>query len=227
MGLKRRPPGDDTRRVRAIDGNIRGVITNKVGRIVQYESFAERSLLLRLDRARAIQDYASQPETLIYTTPDSKCHTYTPDFKIWKTHHQVEIHEVTCSERLSRPNQQSRMQAAQAICHERGWLYVVHTEKDLPQGTELSNLLILMAYRPKVYRDALLQEWLENEPKQTMPLGDLISEIEQRLFKSVGQLLTGLYHEIWHGRIDMNWEELLLRGGCTNKSMPITYGGKR
>ena len=226
MGLKRRPPGEDIRRVRAIDGNIRGVITNKVGRIVQYESFAERSLLLRLDRAPAIQDYASQPETLIYTTSDDKRHTYTPDFKIWKIHHQVEIHEVTRSERLNRPKQQARMQAAQAICSERGWSYVVHTECNLPQGAELSNLLFLVGYRPDVYSNVTLQTWLTHQAQQTKFLGDLMSEIEQNKSLRAAKLLTALYHEIWHGRIDINWQQLLLRAGRVHTSMPVTYGSQ-
>ena len=64
MGLKRKPPAGNTRRVRSTGRNLCGVITNKVGRTVQFESFAERSLLLRLDRSADVVDYLSQPEQI-------------------------------------------------------------------------------------------------------------------------------------------------------------------
>ena len=57
MSLKRRPPVGNARRVTAIGQNIRGVMTNKAGHVVQFESFLERSLLLRLDCDPTVQDY--------------------------------------------------------------------------------------------------------------------------------------------------------------------------
>ena len=62
MKLKRTPPPGNVRWVGTTGQNIRGVITNKMERIVQFESWAERSLLLRLDRDPEIIDYGSQPE---------------------------------------------------------------------------------------------------------------------------------------------------------------------
>jgi hypothetical protein len=224
MGLKRRPPGNDVRRVRAIDGNLRGVITNKAGRLVQYESFAERSLLLRLDRDDNVLDYASQPETLVYTTPDGKSHRYTPDFIVWKSQHHTEIHEVTRSGRTTRPQQQARMTAARAFCQSRGWRYIVHTEHELPQGTELSNLLLLVAYRPLGYRHDLLQTWLAQQAPQTSLLGALAAAVEQANLPLTRNLYPSLYHAIWHGSIDINWEMLLLRNGQPNTAMPVSYG---
>lgn len=43
--------------------NIRGVITNKTGRTVQYESFNEFKLTLILEKDPTVLDYISQPET--------------------------------------------------------------------------------------------------------------------------------------------------------------------
>jgi len=224
MGLKRRPPGDDVRRVQAIDGNLRGVITNKAGRLVQYESFAERSLLLRLDRNDDVLDYASQPETLTYTTPDGKFHRYTPDYIVWKSHHRTEIHEVTRKGRTTQPQQQARMTAAQAVCQARGWQYVVHTEHELPQDTELSNLLLLVAYRPLGYRQDTLQTWLAQQPPQTSLFGALVAAVEQSNLSLTVNLYPSLYHAIWHGDIDMDWDVLLLRNGQPNPAMPVNYG---
>ena len=67
MGLKRRPPEGDVRRVVSMGQNLRGVITNKENYTVQFESFAERTLLLLFERDRTILNYRSQPETFEFT----------------------------------------------------------------------------------------------------------------------------------------------------------------
>ena len=94
MSLKRRPPPGNIRRVAAIDGNLRGVMTNKTGRVVQFESFAERSLLLRLDRDPTVRDYSSQPETFQRVDTEGRPQRYTPDFIVWRGDGATEIHEV-------------------------------------------------------------------------------------------------------------------------------------
>ena len=67
MSFKRKPPPGNVRRVRSNGQNLRGVITNKAGRLVQFESWAERTLILRLDRDREVMDYQSQPEQYRFT----------------------------------------------------------------------------------------------------------------------------------------------------------------
>ena len=104
MSLKRKPPEGNVRLVSSNGRNIRGVITNKAGRTVQFESWAERALLLRLDRDPDVTDYCSQPERFAYLDRDGKSHTYTPDFKVWRRNGEVEIHEVTMSVRQTRPD---------------------------------------------------------------------------------------------------------------------------
>jgi TnsA-like endonuclease N terminal len=74
MGLKRKPPADNSRRVHSNGQTLCGVVTNKAGRTVQFESFAERSLLLRLDRSADVQDYLSQPDPIPYRDPSGKSH---------------------------------------------------------------------------------------------------------------------------------------------------------
>lgn len=101
-------------------------------------------MLLRLDRDPNVTDYGSQPERFNYVDSEGKPRTYTPDFKVWQLEGGIEIHEVTMSIRR-------REQAAREICQARGWRYVIHTERSLPQPTELTNLLALFHYRPRGY----------------------------------------------------------------------------
>lgn len=224
MGWKRRPPAGNVRRVVAISNNLRGTITSKTGRIVQYESFAERSLLLRLERDRTVRDYASQPETFVFQAPDGHMHRYTPDFIVWHTTDHIEIHEVTLSHRTDRPGQQWRMQAAEQICRGRGWQYLVHTEHTLPQGAELSNLQVLHAYRPTGYADEQVQTWL----KQHLPLdeprafGQIAQALAADMDQAATQMYPSLYYELWHDRLQMDWQRLfIVNGGPVQSTLVV------
>ncbi|MBK8138415.1 MAG: Tn7 transposase TnsA N-terminal domain-containing protein [Chloroflexi bacterium] len=134
MGFNRKPPTDNSRRVHSNGQTLCGVVTNKAGRTVQFESFAERSLLLRLDRSADVQDYLSQPDPISYRDPSGKGHLYTPDFKVWHTDGRISLHEVTLAARSQTPPLQQRHTAAAQFCRERGWQYHLHTETTLPQG---------------------------------------------------------------------------------------------
>lgn len=207
MSLKRKPPTGNVRRVAAIGSNLRGTLTNKAGRIVQFESFAERSLLLRLERAPSIRDYASQPETF-HSEDVSR---YTPDFLVWKQDGSMEIHEVTRSERRKRASQQAREELAVAICQMRGWRYVVHTETDLPQGHELSNLLSLVRYRPTMCR----VEQIEQTAIYVLVEGKMaLSTLARLLVSQTGQpetqVAASLCHALWHGRFTTDWQQPIL-----------------
>lgn len=207
MSLKRKPPAGNVRRVAAIGSNLRGTLTNKAGRIVQFESFAERSLLLRLERDHTVRDYASQPETF----HSEEVPRYTPDFLVWKQDGCVEIHEVTRSERRNRAGHQAREQLASTICQTRGWHYVVHTETDLPQGHELSNLLSLVRYRPSMYRVEQLEETaicLLGENK--MALSVLTREMVSQTGSPQPQVAASLCHALWHAYFMTNWQQPIL-----------------
>jgi hypothetical protein len=151
MSLKRRPPEGDVRRVTSMGLNLPGVTTNKNGHTVQFESFAERILLVLFERDKTVLDYRSQPETFEFTDRDNKLRRYTPDFKVWKTDGTIEIHEVTRTERQQQLRIIEREAGARKICQDRQWKYIVHTELTLPQKTEATNLLVLLRYRLKAY----------------------------------------------------------------------------
>lgn len=200
--MKRKPPAENVRRVAAISNNLRGVITSKTGRIVQFESFAERSLLLRLDRDPLVEDYLSQPETFVVQRAGQAVQHYTPDFMVWRTPDLVEIHEVTLTTRRER--QQRREQLAHDICATRGWRYLVHTEQTLPHGCELVNLLFLLRYRPFAYRHAIAWEYLCAYQSLTpsLSLVDLAQDVITKTTLAASEVHSVLYHALWHGLLD-------------------------
>lgn len=214
MAFKRRPPQGDVRRVVSTGKNIRGVVTNKAGRIVQFESWNERTLLLRLDRDPNVKDYASQPEVFEYVDPQGKKHQYTPDFIVWQVNNQTEIHEVSTSQQRKRSNIYQREMAGERICRERGWLYIVHTEKSLPRGTELANLLALYRYRPSCYTNQLVADFVIEQLSQGGPrqMHNLITQVATILdIPQPESIITGILgHMLWHGQISTDLQSKLL-----------------
>jgi hypothetical protein len=226
MGLKRQPPAGNTRRVRCTGRNLCGVITNKVGRTVQFESFAERSLLLRLDRRADVVDYLSQPEQMAYTDSSGKRHHYTPDYQVWHCNGRVSLHEVTLEQRLEQPPIQQRHAAATAICTERGWTYHLHTEATLPQGSELANLLALWAYRATRYQEpqvtnALCTRLSDNRQR----LYALVMDIQRQSGLSSSRIAGCLYHLLWHDVVQMDWHKLLFQAGVPNPETVLWLKG--
>src|SRR2546429_9552424 len=104
MALKRKPPPGNVRRVAPIGKNLRYTITSKADETVQCESFQERKLTLLFDRDPTVQAYSSQPERFAFTDEEGHSRTYVPDFMVWRTTGEIEIHEVTLTERKVRPN---------------------------------------------------------------------------------------------------------------------------
>jgi len=211
MKLNRKPPPGNVRRVGSTGQNIRGVITNKAGRLVQFESWAERSLLLRLDRDPDVTDYGSQPEQFEFIDPHGQWHTYTPDFIVWRRNGQVEIHEVTLSKRRTHPNIRQREVAAAEICWTRDWWYVVHTEQTLPQGSELANLLALFRYRATAYADQAVTGAVFNRLSQTEPtaMPVLVTQVAHELGLPRPSVVAALSHMLWHGQVSTDLGQLI------------------
>ncbi len=208
MSMKRKPPIGNVRRVISLGNNFRGVTTNKQGHLVQFESEQERKLILLLEHDPLVVDYTSQPETLIFSDEQGRQRRYTPDFQVWRVTGQIELHEVTVqSRRESRSSLQERETAAQTICQQRGWRYVVHTDQSLPTGFEYSNLDFLSAFRAEVHADAESAIWWLEKLKglgQVYPRL-LLSQRRQDLREDI--LLNSLYHLLWQGKVEMNWHQ--------------------
>ena len=211
MGLKRKPPENNVRRVAAIDDNNRYTITNKNGETVQCESHNEFKLALRFDRNPRVQNYRSQPIRISYDDSEGDLHTYVPDFQVWRWDGLVEIHEVTLSLRRLLPNAQMREKAAREFCKNEGWRYIVHTEGSLPNDTEGANLLALYAYRPSIYsREDVSHAVIETfGTGQHLLLRSLINSISQELDLPSATASTAIYHLMWHGKIATDLRSLI------------------
>ena len=212
MVFKRKPPRGNIRRVAPISTNLRYTITSKADETVQCESFQERKLTLLFDRDSTVQEYKSQPERFAFTDSQGNSRTYVPDFMVWKTTGEIEIHEVTLTERQARLSIQEREKAARILCQQRGWRYVVHTEATLPQATEEANLLALYRYRPSIYANAVVtatirQRLNRDEPKAVQTL---IEELTQELCLPRPSVISALCHLIWHRTIDTDLTSGLL-----------------
>lgn len=220
MSFKRRPPVGNVRLVHSSGTSLRGVLTNKAGRMVQFESWLERSLLLRLDRDPRVRDYGSQPEVFRFVDGDGNDHTYVPDFIVWRSNGAIEIHEVSTAHHQSREDAQRRMKAAREICQARGWSYLVHDEKNLPHGSELANLLALYVYRPSIYSNAaVIKTALEQlSSKGRMSLQLLVSNIARTLQLPHSIVLACLCHLLWHGmhNVTTDLNELIFLFGSIN-----------
>jgi hypothetical protein len=206
MSFKRKPPPGNVRRVVSLGNNFRGVTTNKRGHLVQFESEQERKLILLLERDPTVADYISQPETFHFCDDSGRQRTYTPDFKVWRTDGQIELHEVTIeARRTARESLRQRETATRAICQQRGWRYIVHTDQTLPSGYEYTNLDFLAVFRANAYTCAETTAWwLERLAREeSFHPRSVLAQAGSEL--AVGPLLNGLYHLLWHGVIQMDW----------------------
>ncbi len=200
MALKRKPPAGNVRRVAPIDNNLRYAISSKADETVQCESFQERKLTLLFERDSTVQEYRSQPERFTWTSSQGTSHTYVPDFMVWKTTGEIEIHEVTLTSRQDRLSIQEREKAARSICQQRGWRYVVHTEATLPGATEEANLLALYRYRPSIYANAAvttaIRQRLSGDGEKTAHI--LIADLAHALFLPTPTVISAFCHLLWH-----------------------------
>ncbi|HYU71616.1 MAG TPA: TnsA endonuclease N-terminal domain-containing protein [Ktedonobacteraceae bacterium] len=212
MALKRKPPAGNIRRVAPIGNNLRYAITSKANETVQCESFQERKLTLLFDRDPTVQEYRSQPERFAFTDSQGNSHTYVPDFIVWKTTGEIEIHEVTLTSRQDRFGIQEREKAARSICQQRGWRYVVHTEATLPQATEEANLLALYRYRPSIYANAAVTAALHRRLKgnERQAVHFLITELAHALSLPEPTVISALCHLLWYRVIETDLTSRLL-----------------
>ena len=134
MALKRKPPTGNVRRVAPISNNLRYAIISKADETVQCESFQERKLTLLFDRDLTVQEYRSQPERFAWTDADGHSRTYVPDFIVWKTTGEIEIHEVTLTDRQDKLSIQEREKApARSVRHEAGAMSFIQKQRFLKQ----------------------------------------------------------------------------------------------
>jgi len=213
------------RRLWHFDANHRkttSAITNKTGRTVQYESFNEFKLILRLERDPTVLDYFSQPETLEFFDDQGKKHTYVPDFKVVKTNGSTEIHEVTLLKRTIKKNMIDREQAGREICRKKGWRYVLHTEKSLPSANETANLSTLYGFKPKAYYVEVIANAVRCcLAKGRLNIPTLITQVSLAT-QAPEVIVSGcIYHLLWRNYLVIATDTLLLIDGYPNPKTAI------
>lgn len=179
---------------------------------MQFESFAERVLLLLLERDQSVIDYRSQPETFDFTDRNGTPRKYTPDFIVWRQSGAIEIHEVTRTERQSHSNIIEREYGARCICQKRHWAYIVHTEQTLPQPTVVANLLALWPYRLKKYGQKNITTAIREYLDQYGPflLNQSVKDIALCLNMSEPMVFPTFCHLLWKGDIAADLHSLLI-----------------
>ncbi len=122
---------------------------------------------------------------------------------------------MTLAKRRVRPDIRRREQAAGEICRERGWRYVVHTERSLPNGSELANLLALAGYRPTIYANqAVIQSVYEQLSfDQAVGLDVLVRQLGQQLNLPQAVVIATLCYLLWHGDLQTDLKRLLFDQG--------------
>jgi hypothetical protein len=213
MGLKRKPPKGNVRRVVCIENNLPGIIVSKTGEIVQVESFEERILTLLFERDSSVLRYRSQPITFTFQDEKELWHKYTPDFLVWRQNGKIEIHEVTLIKRREISRIRERERAAQKICEAHQWRYVVHTEQSLPQQTEVTNLQALFPYRLKAYANghviAAISEYLLGLQTPTSLFG-VMKQVAHSLSIPEPIVFGTLCHLLWQETIATDLQILLI-----------------
>jgi hypothetical protein len=82
----------------------------------------------------------------------------------------------------------------------------VHTDQTLPSGYEYANLNFLAAFRASEYTSAACtQFWLEQlAGYEFVHPRTALDQVQTDL--PVGELLNALYHQLWHGVVQMDWQ---------------------
>lgn len=226
MSLKRKPPEGNVFRVPSNGHSVRGVVTNKAGRIVQFENWKERALLLRLDRDPSIRDFGSRPERFQYVNAHGKMETIIPDLIVWRINGDVEIHELAGLNGQFGVHNSDRDDAMRHVCEARGWGYVVHHDESLPRGSELANLLVLYRYRPMAYGNDdvayLVLDRLGTEGK--VLLCQLITWAATSLSLPEPQVTGNVLHLVWHRKIEVDLSKLLIIDGELDKGALVWSG---
>lgn len=211
--MKRRPPPGNVRWARTSGINQPGIVISKWGRIVQYESQAEQSHLLRLDRDPTVKEYTSQPEVITYLDRwDDTIKQYVPDFRVLRVDGTVELHTVTTQAQRKADSIKEREAAIERYCRERSWRYVVFDERTLPGPAERANLLALVCYRPSVYADSAVEAAAENTlvAGERRAFRELAADIESELMLAPAHVVAALGHLLWHGKLGTDLQTLLI-----------------
>jgi TnsA endonuclease N terminal/TnsA endonuclease C terminal len=138
----------------------------KADRVIGFESTLEKEYMLLLDFDEQVERYEEQPVRVPVPgvargyVVDLLVHFCSPD-------RPPELTEVKTEADLERKRDDYRPKfaAAEAFCQDRGWSFVIKTDKDI-RTPRLKNLKFLRRYRnaePSKEQTALVLAWLESK----------------------------------------------------------------
>lgn len=127
--------------------SIRGKYpSQKMGRMIQWESQLERDTILLLEYSPDIVAYQEQPRKVIYII-DGKMVAYFPDFEVWHADQRHGYIEVKPDEIAQRKDQKERFVHIEAKLADEGSYFLVMTEKQIRKQPLLRNLQMVERYR--------------------------------------------------------------------------------
>lgn len=218
MALHRRPPAGNVRRVQTHGKGTWGTMVNQMHETMQFETNPEKLVAFAAIRNKGVRRITSQPLKISFTDDDGKSHTYTPDFLVLYWDGSIEIHEFSMEERRLQAEIRRREEAGRKFCAERGWHYIVHTERDLPSETEETNIKVLRQYSPSEYFDpqiAVCILFLLTDGAR-VPICELASQVVVSLSVPQPWVYSTMLHMLWHGQLLTNLKVLLIMEGTPN-----------
>lgn len=120
-----------------------------MGQMIQFESFNEREMILRLEFSQGVHSYREQPVRLFYSDGD-RMRTYFPDFEARLTNGDVIHIEVKPVERLSSMVTTEKFShIAEHYARYRTELYRIITDEELRVEPLSTNLKLLSTIKTK------------------------------------------------------------------------------
>lgn len=116
----------------------------KMNEIVWWESQIERDYIYLLEIDPDVISYKSQPFFLNYMK-EGKTRKYTPDFWVKRTNFEQVI-EVKPAEKISSEKNQDLWRNIMPLCEEKGWEFIVVTDKMIRVQPKLDNIKLLYKY---------------------------------------------------------------------------------
>lgn len=157
----------------------------------RYESTLERDFMLLMQFDPAVDVYTPQPLTLTYCGVDGQPHRYTPDGLIeWRTDRSVHDPRPVLIEIKYREDVigkwrewRARARAARTLAAEKGWLFMIYTEREI-RTPALENATFLLRYLRR-----------ESAPEMEQWLLDRLAELVETTPRD---LVGALYRDKWN-----------------------------
>ncbi len=202
--------------VRAIGVQSRS-ITGTMPNGNRYESSLERDFMLLLDFDLAVDLYTPQPVTIRYQTDDGAWHRYVPDGLVeWRKDlkpHDARPLLVEIKYRQAFEGQwriwRQRARAARRYATERGWQFLIITERDI-RNPFLDNARFLLPYRRR-----------PASPETEQWVLDRLAEVVET---TPSELIGSLYQDKWNqaALIPVIWCLLAERRIGCDLTQPLT-----